>query len=89
MSFTISKKVRKCGYYPDLGVQDQSEEVTVDITYEVTGIKSMYAPLGVATYSISTAGCAVTGEMDFEFLWSGSGNPIEVANIELMKLINI
>lgn len=89
MSFTISKAVRKCGYFPDLGIQEASEEITVDITYEVTGIKSLYAPLGVATYSMSTAGCAVEGERDFEFEWSGSGNPIEEASDKLMKLFKI
>ncbi|HDU3920429.1 TPA: hypothetical protein RFM73_005203, partial [Klebsiella pneumoniae subsp. pneumoniae] len=54
MSFTVSKKIRKCGYYPDLGIQEPAEDITVDVTYEVTGIKSVYGQLGIATYSMST-----------------------------------
>ncbi|HDG9773022.1 TPA: hypothetical protein PGG59_001330 [Raoultella planticola] len=83
MSFTISKTVRKCAYYPDLGIQEASEEITVNVNYEVTGIKNLYAPLGIATYSMSTEGCSVAGERDFEFEWSGSGNPLETAETAL------
>lgn len=87
MSFTISKTVRKCGYFPDLGIQEAAEEITVDITYEVTGIKNLYAPLGVATYSMSTAGCTVAGERDFEFEWAGGGNPLEAAEAALKQVL--
>ncbi|HFP9330573.1 TPA: hypothetical protein ACT1UT_001890 [Raoultella planticola] len=87
MSFTISKTVRKCGYYPDLGIQEPAEDITVDVTYEVTGIKSIYGQFGIATYSMSTAGCAVAGESDFEFEWAGSGNPLDAAEDALTKLI--
>ncbi|HDT0538375.1 TPA: hypothetical protein ACRR1E_003108 [Klebsiella quasipneumoniae] len=83
MSFTISKTVRKCGYYPDLGIQEPAEEITVDVTYEVTGIKSLYGQFGIATYSMSTLGCSVAGERDFEFEWVGSGNPLEAAEAAL------
>ncbi|HEC2585144.1 TPA: hypothetical protein R2K58_001694 [Raoultella ornithinolytica] len=87
MSFTISKTVRKCGYYPDLGIQEPAEEITVDVTYEVTGIKSLYGQFGIATYSMSTAGCAVAGERDFEFEWVGSGNPLEAAEVALEQVL--
>ncbi|HID1017602.1 TPA: hypothetical protein ACXDFV_005746 [Raoultella ornithinolytica] len=83
MSFTISKKVRKCGYFPDLGIQETSEEITVDVTYEISGIKSLYGQLGIATYSMSTEGCSVAGERDFEFEWQGAGNPLEAAETAL------
>ncbi|HDS7793400.1 TPA: hypothetical protein QH592_002935 [Raoultella ornithinolytica] len=89
MSFTVSKTIRKCRYYPDLGIQEPAEDITVDVTYEVTGIKSLYGQLGIATYSMSTPGCSVAGERDFEFEWSGSGNPIEEASDKLMKLFKI
>ncbi|WP_426729899.1 hypothetical protein [Klebsiella quasipneumoniae] len=87
MSFTVSKKIRKCGYYPDLGIQEPAEDITVDVTYEVTGIKSVYGQLGIATYSISTPECSVAGERDFEFEWSGSGNPLEAAELALEKAL--
>lgn len=87
MSFTVSKKIRKCGYYPDLGIQDPAEDITVDVTYEVTGIKSVYGQLGIATYSMSTPECSVAGERDFEFEWSGSGNPLEAAELALEKAL--
>lgn len=83
MSFTISKTIRKCGYYPDLAIQEPAEDVEVDVTYEVIGIKSLYGQLGVAIYNMSTPGCAVAGERDFEFEWAGSGNPIEAAEAAL------
>lgn len=87
MSFTVSKKIRKCGYYPDLGIQEPAEDITVDVTYEVTGIKSIYGQLGIATYSMSTPECSVAGERDFEFEWSGSGNPLEAAESTLEKAL--
>lgn len=87
MSFTVSKKIRKCGYYPDLGIQEPAEDITVDVTYEVTGIKSVYGQLGIATYSMSTPECSVAGERDFEFEWSGSGNPLEAAESTLEKAL--
>ncbi|GKL65408.1 hypothetical protein QIG23_00815 [Klebsiella pneumoniae] len=87
MSFTVSKKIRKCGYYPDLGIQEPAEDITVDVTYEVTGIKSVYGQLGIATYSMSTPECSVAGERDFEFEWSGTGNPLEAAELALEKAL--
>lgn len=87
MSFTVSKTIRKCGYYPDLGIQEPAEEITVDVTYEVTGIKSLYGQLGIATYSMSTAGCSVAGERDFEFEWVGTGNPLEAAEAALEQVL--
>jgi len=87
MSFTVSKKIRKCGYYPDLGIQEPAEDITVDVTYEVTGIKSVYGQLGIATYSMSTPECSVAGERDFEFEWSGSGNPLEAAELALEQAL--
>lgn len=87
MSFTVSKKIRKCGYYPDLGIQEPAEDITFDVTYEVTGIKSVYGQLGIATYSMSTPECSVAGERDFEFEWSGSGNPLEAAELALEKAL--
>ncbi|HCE0316071.1 TPA: hypothetical protein NEO77_005297 [Klebsiella pneumoniae] len=87
MSFTVSKKIRKCGYYPDLGIQEPAEDITVDVTYEVTGIKSIYGQFGIATYSMSTPECSVAGERDFEFEWSGSGNPLEAAESALEKAL--
>lgn len=87
MSFTVSKKIRKCGYYPDLGIQEPAEGITVDVTYEVTGIKSIYGQFGIATYSMSTPGCSVAGERDFEFEWTGSGNPLEAAETALQSLL--
>lgn len=83
MSFTVSKTIRKCGYYPDLGIQEPAEEIAVDVTYEVTGIKSIYGQFGIATYSMSTPGCVVAGERDFEFEWQGAGNPLEAAETAL------
>ncbi|WP_213672558.1 hypothetical protein [Raoultella ornithinolytica] len=79
MGFTISKTVSKCGYYPSLGIQEPSTDVTVDITYEVSGINSLYGPLGIATYQVSTADSVVSGEIQFEFEWSGSGDPLKEA----------
>lgn len=87
MSFTISKTVRKCDYYPDLGIQEPAEDITVDVTYEVTGIKSLYGQFGIATYSMSTPGCSISGERDFEFEWVGSGNPLEAAETVLEKAL--
>ncbi|HAT3644107.1 hypothetical protein [Raoultella ornithinolytica] len=87
MSFTVSKTIRKCRYYPDLGIQEPAEDITVDVTYEVTGIKSVYGQLGIATYSMSTPGCSVAGERDFEFEWTGSGNPLEAAETALQSLL--
>ncbi|SLQ51777.1 hypothetical protein [Klebsiella quasipneumoniae] len=89
MSFTVSKKIRKCGYYPDLGIQEPAEDITVDVTYEVTGIKSIYGQFGIATYSMSTPECSVAGERDFEFEWSGSGNPLEAAETALQSQITV
>ena len=87
MSFTVSKKIRKCGYYPDLGIQEPAEDITVDVTYEVTGIKSIYGQFGIATYSMSTPECSVAGERDFEFEWVGSDNPLEAAETALKQML--
>lgn len=87
MSFIVSKNVRKCGYFPDLGIQEPSTEITIDLTYEITGMQSLCVPLGIATYRVSTEGCDVCGFGVFEFEWSGSGNPIDVAEEALKNII--
>lgn len=66
-----------------LWFQEPAEDITVDVTYEVTGIKSVYGQLGIATYSMSTPGCSVAVERDFEFGWAGNGNPLEAAEAAL------
>lgn len=87
MSFIVSKNVRKCGYFPELGIQEPSTEITVNLTYEITGMQSLYAPLGIAAYKVSTENCSEAGTGVFEFEWDGVENPIDVAEEFLKKSV--
>lgn len=88
MSFTVQKTLTKCVYYPEVGIQSDVEEVTIDVTYTVTGIKSLYDVLGVAIYTVTTGDDATPGEGIFEFAWSGNAdNVLAEAEEKLKQLV--
>lgn len=80
MSFSVQKKVTPVKTYPSLlGAAIRGKEEKITVTYTVTSIVSLTDKIAVAEYSVSPEGASLCGVGNFEFLYSGSGNPLEEA----------
>ncbi|WP_224997618.1 hypothetical protein [Klebsiella quasipneumoniae] len=80
MAFTLSKVVSAADYYGALGIVDTSDasEKTVDVTYEVVRLDSLIGSMARVIYTLQVGNSnAVFNEFEFEY--SGTGNPLEEA----------
>ncbi|WP_241183388.1 hypothetical protein, partial [Klebsiella michiganensis] len=83
---TIKKIVTPIKVYHSLlgaAIAGESEEISV--TYEVTSILSLTDLVGVAEYTVTPAGAAMSGRGELPFVYSGTGNPLEEAEEELRE----
>ena len=55
------------------------------MTYAVTSILSLSGLAGVAEYSVTPEGAAMSGRGELPFVYSGTGNPLEEAEEELRE----
>ena len=84
MAFTISKTVPCVKSYPALlGAAVKGEEETLQVTYAVTSLVSLFGNQGVAEYSVTPEGFDHSGSGVLEFEYSGTGNPFEEAEAAL------
>lgn len=84
MSFTKNRVITTVAAYPSLGIVDDStsQDKSVDVTYEVLQLDSLLANVARVLYSIQVGNSQKYYDF-FEFNYSGSGNPIEEAEIAL------
>ncbi|MFB5952791.1 hypothetical protein, partial [Klebsiella pasteurii] len=64
-------------------ISGESEEISV--TYEVTSILSLSDLIGVAEYTVTPEGAAMSGRGELPFVYSGTGNPQQEAEEELRQ----
>lgn len=84
MSFTLSKSVSSVEYYSALGIVDTSaaSEKTVDVTYEAIRLDSLIGTLARVIYT-TRVGTSNAIFNEFEFEYSGTGNPLDEAESAL------
>lgn len=84
MAFTLSKVVSAAEYYGALGIVDASSasEKTVDVTYEAVRLDSLIGTVARVIYTVRV-GDSQAVYNEFEFEYSGTGNPLEEAETAL------
>ncbi|MGG9109641.1 hypothetical protein [Raoultella ornithinolytica] len=84
MAFTLSKSVSSAEYYSALGIVDASSasEKTVDVMYEVVRLDSLIGAVARVIYTTRVGNSdAIFNEFEFEY--SGTGNPLDEAEAAL------
>ncbi|MET5288130.1 hypothetical protein WH835_11030 [Raoultella planticola] len=84
MAFALSKSVSSAEYYGGLGIVDTSaaSEKTVDVTYEAVRLDSLIGTMARVIYT-TRVGTSNAIFNEFEFEYSGTGNPLEEAETAL------
>ncbi|MFB5953035.1 hypothetical protein, partial [Klebsiella pasteurii] len=72
-------------YHSLLGAAIAGESEEISVTYEVTSILSLSDLVGVAEYTVTPEGAAMSGRGEIPFVYSGKGNPLEEAEEELRE----
>ena len=89
MSFTLSKSVSSAEYYSALGIVDTSSasEKTVNVTYEAVRLDSLIGTTARVIYT-TRVGTSNAIFNEFEFEYSGAGNPLEEAEAALQSSLS-
>ena len=89
MAFTLSKSVSSAEYYGALGIVDTSaaSEKTVDVTYEAVRLDSLIGTVARVIYT-TRVGTSNAIFNEFEFEYSGTGNPLEEAETALQASLS-
>ena len=89
MSFTLSKSVSSAEYYSALGIVDtsSSSEKMVDVTYEAVRLDSLIGTIARVVYTTRVGNSDATFN-EFEFEYSGVGNPLEEAEAALQSSLS-
>lgn len=78
---TISAKTRS--FYPEVGIAVDSEEQSIEVTYTVISVTINADLSASARVRTQITGYDDTSEISVQFTYSGSGNPIEEAEVAL------
>lgn len=89
MAFTLSKVVSSADYYGALGIVDTSaaSEKTVDVTYEAVRLDSLIGTVARVIYT-TRVGTSNAIFNEFEFEYSGTGNPLEEGETALQASLS-
>lgn len=88
MSFTLSKTVTPLKTYPALGAAAlQIAQETIDVTYTAISIISLSGSRCTMRYSISVPGGEMPGYGEHEFIYSGTGNPMDEGETSLWQAL--
>lgn len=89
MAFTLSKVVSAADYYGALGIVDASSasEKTVDVTYEAIRLDSLIGTVARVIYT-TRVGDSQAVYNEFEFQFSGAGNPLTEAETALQASLS-
>ncbi|MFQ1057428.1 hypothetical protein ACJWUX_06410 [Klebsiella pneumoniae] len=82
MSFTLQLTAKSRTSYPEYGIVCDSEDVTVEATFEVTGVSNLSGDSAIADYSVTIDG-KQGNSCQFLFIYSGTGNPVTEAETAL------
>lgn len=88
MSFTVTKSVKCVASYPEYGAE--SEVITVDkmVTFSARQVVSLDAENNAQVlFDVEVEGASVTGSYYYSFTYSGTGSPIEEAELSLKDRI--
>ena len=87
--FTLSKSVSSAEYYSTLGIVDASSasEKTVDVTYEAIRLDSLIGTTARVVYTTRVGSSDATFN-EFEFEYSGTGNPLLEAESALRSALS-
>ena len=88
MSFNISKKLKTSVSYPEIFLEVENGFATVEITYHVIALESMVGNTVTVWYSRTVDGVTSALKQPFSFEYSGSGNPVEEAEIYLEEYMS-
>lgn len=82
MSFTLQVTTDKKSSYPLFNVVEDSISITVDATFTISKISSLVGNTCIAEYLVTINGKQGAANT-FEFTYSGSGNPLDEAEVAL------
>lgn len=89
MSFTLSRTLDSSVAYPELGLTDTStsESKTVDVAYEAIRLDSLIGTTARVVYTTRVGNSdAIFNEFEFEY--SGTGNPLLEAETALHSALS-
>lgn len=88
MAFSVTQKLAVSKSYPGMVLEVPQGEEDTEVTYTATSINS-FSPDGMCTinYTITISGETSVWIRQFEFKYSGTGNPVEEGESALLKSI--
>lgn len=89
MSFTVTKSIKCIASYPEYGAE--SEIATVDklVEFSARQVVSLDAANNAqVVFDVSVKGASIAGVYYHSFAYSGTGSPIEEAELSLKDSLN-
>ena len=83
MSFIASTTLDKTSLYNQLGISVSSGSDKVDVTYEAVSLSYFDGKTGIAQFKTSVGDTPGASLYPFKFDYSGTGNPLDVAESAL------
>ncbi|HBZ1374114.1 TPA: hypothetical protein MJE50_00725 [Klebsiella pneumoniae] len=87
MSFTVTKEVKELVSYPELGALCQLVTVSKEVTYSAKRLVSLSDAGAQVLFDVYVGDSVTPGEHYHLFNYSGTGNPLEEAELSLKKSI--
>ncbi|AEJ97399.1 TPA: hypothetical protein ACXG9J_002595 [Klebsiella pneumoniae] len=89
MSFTVTKEVKELVSYPELGASCPLTTASKEITYTANRLVSLSGAVAQVLFAVQVGDSETPGERYHLFNYSGTGNPLEEAELSLrMSLEN-
>ncbi|WP_374746600.1 hypothetical protein AAHX80_27070 [Klebsiella variicola subsp. variicola] len=88
MSFTVTKSIKCIASYPEFGAE--SEVTTIDklVTFSARQVISLDAENNAQVlFDVEVDGASITGVYYHSFSYSGTGSPIEEAELSLKETL--
>ncbi|HDX8761581.1 TPA: hypothetical protein ACHOYY_004719 [Klebsiella michiganensis] len=89
MSFTVTKEVKELVSYPELGALCQLVTVSKEVTYAAKRLVSLSDAGAQALFDVYVGDSVTPGEHYHMFIYSGAGNPLDEAELDLKATITI
>lgn len=83
MSFTVIKDVQELVSYPELGASCQLTTVSKEVTYIAKRLVSLSGAVAQVLFAVQVGDSETPGERYHLFNYSGTGNPLEEAELSL------
>lgn len=89
MSFTVTKEVKELVSYPELGASCQLVTVSKEVTYAAKRLVSLSDAGAQVLFDVYVGDSVRPGEYYHMFSYSGAGNPLDEAELDLKATITI